>query len=218
MRKHFRRLPHFFFFISPTVTHTNKRHGRIYLASFSSAASVRVESWNLHDVVSRPETLLPFLRPSYLRSRIPSDGHANSTVNWIVSCTSNLSLIRCGARWVQILESSDVYDNSSCSPSVFAMKSNYAVEMDIVRIKRKKCELNNGVYEFLDRNWVTFHLLRDVIFFVNVTVLQLISANVPFIIHMIKASVRLCVLELAATTWKRSFRFIETTSSLICNI
>lgn len=43
------------FFISPTVAHI--RNDRIYLPSFSRAAPVRVDSWNLHDVVSHPETL-----------------------------------------------------------------------------------------------------------------------------------------------------------------
>jgi len=91
------------------------------------------------------------------------------------------------------------------------------VEMDITN---KKMWIKYRIYKFLDRICSIWHFAqsqqRDVIF---CNVLELILENgTVFIIHMIKASVRLCVLEFAATTWKRSFRFIETTSSLICNI
>lgn len=100
------------FFISPTAAHI--RNDRIYLPSFSRAAPVRVDSWNLHDVVSHPETLWAspfFLQPFYPRLCILFVGHANSTVNWIVSCTSNLS----GKKKKKTLEFSDIYikDNSN---------------------------------------------------------------------------------------------------------
>lgn len=76
------------------------------------------------------------------------------------------------------------------------MKSN-AIEMTITNKKRMRIKF----YKFLDRNCskMTFHS-RSAAYVIFRNVPELISENAVFIIHMIKVSVRLCVLEFAATT------------------
>ena len=132
------------------------------------------------NVVPRTETLrfFFFLHPFHLCSRIPSNGHANFSVNWIISCTSNLSLIQFG-------ENKYLSDNCLIYTIIRNAYGTYIILLKATIINKyqmnKKYEWNTEVTNFLN--------LQDDISLTTLishNVLELISENAVFIIHMIK--------------------------------
>lgn len=165
MQKRFQRLlsyvfyPQFFFHFSDGYIY--ERHGRIYLASFSRAGICARRVVKLAQRCFSPwnSALLPFLCPSHLCSRIPSYGHANSTVNWIVSCTSSLSLIRCGARVRATNKSLTCLIHTIIRIAYFERILWIAtVKMDITN---KKMWTKYRIYKFLDRICSIWHFAQS---------------------------------------------------------
>lgn len=141
MQRHFRQrlsyvsYPHFFLFLRRLHIRTYTTIGFI-LRALREPASVRADVVKLARRCFSPRNSGAssfFTSTSHLRPRIPSDGHANSIVNWIVSSTSNLSLIRCGARRVQILELLDI---TRVAHRAYSTKNN-AVKMDTKKMRIK---------------------------------------------------------------------------------